>query len=136
MTLALALARPSIIFAWISRDHGQRPILSMLCLSIAMTETLSDGDREEARTPQSYAERSRLWMIWEPPANSSTSVTPRPRTQSFFQNPALVIASPVCSYCCSTRECAPESPLHFTLSPSEIGPPGAAGRCFAGAPTG
>src|SRR6266567_5422893 len=92
-----------------------------------MTATLSDGAREEARTPQSYAERSRPWMSWEPPANSSASVSPRPRNQSFFQNPALLIASPVCSYCCSTRECAPESPLHFTLSPSEIGPPEAAG---------
>jgi hypothetical protein len=39
--------------AWISRDHGQRPMLSMLCLSIAMTAILSDGDRDEARTPQS-----------------------------------------------------------------------------------
>src|SRR6267378_4257018 len=104
MTLAFVSARRSIIFAWISRDHGQRPILSMLRLSIAITEILSDGVRAEARTPQSYAKRSRASINWVPPAASITSETARQRNQSFFQKPALVIASPVCSYCCSTRD--------------------------------
>src|SRR5947208_13042217 len=104
MTLAFASARRSIIFAWTSRDHGQRPILSMLRLSIAITEILSDGVRAEARTPQSYAKRSRASINWVPPVASITSDTPRHRNQSSFQKPALVMASPVCFYCCSTRE--------------------------------
>src|SRR6266853_644843 len=91
MTLAFASARRSIIFAWTSRDHGQRPILS-------------EGVRAEARTPQSYAKRSRASINWVPPAASITSDTPRQRNQSFFQKPALVIAFPVCSCCCSTRD--------------------------------
>src|SRR5438132_9099570 len=68
MTLAFASARRSIIFAWMSRDHGQRPILSMLRLSIAITEILSDGVRAEARTPKSYANRSRpsISCSWVP----------------------------------------------------------------------
>src|SRR5580765_1438092 len=107
MTLAFALESRSIIFAWISRDQGQRPMLSMLCLSIAMTATLSEGVRDEVRTPQSYAVRSRLWISWEPPANTSTSDTARPRNQSFFQNPALVIALPLCFYCCLARDLPP-----------------------------
>src|SRR5882762_10333220 len=111
MTLAFASARRSIIFAWMSRDHGQRPILSMLRLSIAITEILSDGVRAEARTPQSYANRSRpsIGWSWVPLATSSTSDTPRPRNQSFLQKLALVIASPTYSYCClrATRpECS------------------------------
>src|SRR6266851_9566829 len=119
MTLALASARRSIIFAWISRDHGQRPILSMLRLSIAITEILSDGVRAEARTPQSYAKRSRASISWAPLAASITSDTPRQRNQSFFQKPALVIASPACSYCCSTRGFAPSAPAFYAnrLSP-------------------
>src|ERR1700693_2316730 len=123
MTLGFASARLSIIFAWTSRDHGQRPILSMLRLSIAITEILSDGVRAEARTPQSYAERSMLSITWSwvPLAASSTSDTPRPRNQSFFQKPALVIASPVCFYCCSTRECAPSALAFYAnhLSPTK-----------------
>src|SRR5437870_13874095 len=101
MTLAFAFARLSTIFAWMSRDHGQRPILSMLRLSIAITEILSDGVRAEARTPQSYANRSRpsISCSWAPLATSSTSDTPRPRNQSFLQTLALVIASPVYFYC-------------------------------------
>src|SRR6266705_499514 len=96
MTLAFAFARLSIIFAWMSRDHGQRPILSMLRLSIAITEVLSDGVRAEARTPQSYANRSRpsISCSWAPLATSRTSDTPRPRNQSFLQKLALVIALP------------------------------------------
>src|SRR6266852_7896786 len=108
MTLVLASARRSIIFAWISRDHGQRPILSMLRLSIAITEILSDGIRAEARTPQSYAKRSRASISRVPPAASSTSDTTRPRNQSFLQKPALVIASPVYFYCCSNEGMRPE----------------------------
>src|SRR5712691_7554972 len=119
MTLAFAFARLSIIFAWISRDHGQRPILSMLRLSIAITEILSDGVRAEARTPQSYAKRSRPSISSVPPAASSTSDTTRPRNQSFFQKPALVIASPAYFYCCSTRGCAPSALAFYAnhLSP-------------------
>src|SRR5207249_7014336 len=104
MTLAFASARRSIIFAWTSRDRGQRPILSVLRLSIAISEILSEGVRAEARTPQSYAKRSRASINWVPPAASITSDTPRQRNQSFFQKPALVIAFPVCSCCCSTRD--------------------------------
>src|SRR5215831_17160228 len=107
MTFALAAARRSIIFAWISRDQGQRPMLSMLCLSIAMIATLSEGIRDDARTPQSYAVRSRLCMSCEPPASNRTSDTARPRNQSFFQKPALLIASPACSYCCLARDLPP-----------------------------
>src|SRR3989475_9133993 len=101
MTLAFAFARLSIIFAWMSRDHGQRPILSMLRLSIAITEILSDGARAEARTPRSYANRSRpsISCSWAALDTSSTSDTPRPRNQSFLQKLALVIASPVYLYC-------------------------------------
>src|SRR6266853_5846375 len=89
MTLAFASARRSIIFAWISRDQGQRPILSMLRLSIAITEILSDGVRVEARTPQSYAKRSRASINWVPPAASITSDTPRQRNQSYDQSGLL-----------------------------------------------
>src|SRR3977135_2040473 len=90
MTFGSAPPRRALIFAWTSRDHGQRPILSMLRLSIAITEILSDGGRVEARTPQAQAKRSRPSISWVPPAASSTSDTTRPRNQSFFQKPALV----------------------------------------------
>src|SRR5262252_9038785 len=107
MTLAFAAASRSIILAWTSRDHGQRPMLSMLCLSIAMIAILSEGVRDDALTPQSYAERSRPWISCEPPENSSASDTTRPRNQSFFQKPALFIAAPACSYCCLARDLPP-----------------------------
>src|SRR5712691_2093724 len=122
MTLAFAFARLSIIFAWISRDHGQRPILSMLRLSIAITEILSDGVRAEARTPQSYAKRSRPSISSVPPAASSTSDTTRPRNQSFFQKPALVIASPACFYCCLARDLPPSCIRILRHPVSPLGP--------------
>src|SRR6266853_6738775 len=91
----------------------------MLRLSIAITEILSDGVRAEARTPQSYAKRSRPSISRVPPAASSTSDTTRPRNQSFLQKPALVIASPAYFYCCSTRGCAPSALAFYAnhLSP-------------------
>src|SRR5579864_722269 len=122
MTLALAPASASIIFACTSRDHGQRPMLSMLCLSMAMIATLSEGVRDEALTPQSYAERSSPWINWDPPAKSNTSDTTRPRNQSFFQNPALVITSPDCSYCYFAGSMAPNRHRILRHPPLEVGP--------------
>jgi hypothetical protein len=53
ITLALAAASLSTMSAMTSRDHGQRPMLSRLALSIAITAILSEGARDAAATPMS-----------------------------------------------------------------------------------
>ena len=53
MTLVLAAASWSIILAWISRDHGQRPKLPMDCSSMAITAMRSEGVLVVAETARS-----------------------------------------------------------------------------------
>src|SRR5512135_3936172 len=86
MTFALARESRSIILACTSRGHGQRPMLAMLVSSIAITAMRSEGAREDACTPMSYALRSRLCSRSLEPAKSMSNATTEPRNQSVFQN--------------------------------------------------
>src|SRR5690349_20517624 len=91
MTFACAAASLSINCAWISRCHGQRPIFAILVSSIAMTAMRSLGERLEARTPKSYALRSRLLIRSAPENKTTTSATITPRNQSDLQKSFLTI---------------------------------------------
>ena len=53
ITLAFAAASWSISFAWISRGHGQRPMLAIDCSSMAMTAIFSLGGFDVSLTPWS-----------------------------------------------------------------------------------
>ena len=50
-------------------------MLAMLWSSIAMTAIREEGARPDARTPQSYARRSRLWTRSLPDAMNNTAAT-------------------------------------------------------------
>jgi len=53
ITFGFADASRSIIFAWMSRGHGQRPRLPRLWSSIAITAMSPEGVRDETCTPMS-----------------------------------------------------------------------------------
>src|SRR5882672_5079577 len=62
-------------------------------------------------------------MSCDPPENRSASDTTRPRNQSFFQKPALVIASPACFYCCLARNLPPCALAFYATRFLRSGPP-------------